>query len=298
MSGLALSPPKGCSEGGGGRRLVNPSREELGRAGAFSIIVKLVVEAKGVLARGEALSDNARIVNTVVIPAYNEEKGLPVLLEKLFQVIGDTYEVIVVDDGSTDGTPEVARRFACRLIQHEVNQGKGRSLLTGIQESRGEVVVWVDADDTYPVAVIPQMVAQLRSRESGYDLVSAWRCEGRQHMPWLNRVGNVLFTWTVRIFYRLETRDACTGLRGTRREHLAHMDLTGKRFTIDCEIALKAGRMGLRNCDIPIDYGKRLGRQKLSGLRDGAQIALTLLRHVFWQAGEATRVADDRERHA
>ncbi|MEK7281608.1 MAG: glycosyltransferase family 2 protein, partial [Chloroflexota bacterium] len=128
---------------------------------------------------------NPRAVNTVVIPAYNEEKGLGVLLEKLFQVVGDTYEVIVVDDGSTDGTPEVARQFACRLIRHEVNQGKGVSIQTGIQESRGEVVVWVDADDTYPVAVIPQMVANLRQ---SYDLVSAWRREGRQHMPWLNRL--------------------------------------------------------------------------------------------------------------
>lgn len=220
------------------------------------------------------------------------------LLQKLFQVVGDTYEVIVVDDGSTDGTPEVARRYACRLIQHEVNQGKGRSIQTGIQESRGEVVVWVDADDTYPVAVIPQMVAKLGSRESGYDLVSAWRREGRQHMPWLNRLGNAVFTWAVRTFYGLETRDTCTGLRGTRKEHLARMDLAGKRFTIDCEIALKAGRLKLRNVDIPIKYGNRLGRPKLSGLRDGAQIALTLLRHLFWQAVETRRVADDHEHHA
>ena len=238
---------------------------------------------------------NPRAVNTVVIPAYNEEKGLGVLLEKLFQVVGDTYEVIVVDDGSTDGTPEVARQFACRLIRHEVNQGKGVSIQTGIQESRGEVVVWVDADDTYPVAVIPQMVANLRQ---SYDLVSAWRREGRQHIPWLNRLGNAIFTWAVSAFYGLKTRDACTGLRGARREHLARMALTGKRFTIDCEIALKAGRMRLHNMDIPISYGERLGRPKLSGLRDGAQIALTLLRHVFWQAAKTRMVADDHERHA
>ena len=94
-------------------------------------------------------SQQGKIANTVIVPAYNEEQGLAVVLDKLFQVLDDTYEVIVVDDGSTDPTAEVARRFPCRLVQHEVNKGKGEALKTGFREARSESIIWIDADDTY-----------------------------------------------------------------------------------------------------------------------------------------------------
>ena len=220
------------------------------------------------------------ITTTVVIPALNEEEGIAVVLRKLYRVIDDSYEIIVVDDGSTDRTAEVARQFTCDVIQHEVNKGKGEALKTGIRHAQGNAVLWLDADDTYPVEPIPQMAAAL---QDGYDLVYASRGGGRKAIPRFNRIGNALFSWSVRAFYGFQGNDPCTGLGGVRKEHLTRMDLTGQRFTIDSEIALKAGRMHLRVLDIPIEYRQRIGQAKLSGVGDGLRIAITILGHLLWR---------------
>ncbi len=225
-------------------------------------------------------SPSSTVSTTIVVPAYNEENGVRVVLEQLFRVLGGTSEVIVVDDGSTDATAEVARQFPCRLVQHEVNRGKGEALKTGIRHSKGEAVLWLDADGTYPVETIPAMEAALRD---SYDLVSASRTQGRERIPAFNRVGNALFRWTVRGVFGFKPYDPCSGLCGVRKVHLDRMGLKARGFAIDSEIALKAGRMRLRMLDIPIEYGDRVGQAKLSGLRDGPQIALGILRHLFWR---------------
>jgi Glycosyltransferases involved in cell wall biogenesis len=87
---------------------------------------------------------------TIIVPAYKEEEGLPIVLGGIFKILDDSYEVIVVDDGSTDGTSEVASQFPCRVIRQEVNRGKGEALKTGFRLARGENIISMDADDTYP----------------------------------------------------------------------------------------------------------------------------------------------------
>lgn len=225
-------------------------------------------------------------MNTVIVPAYNEEQGLAVVLDKLFQVVDDTYEVIVVDDGSTDRTAEVARCFPCRLIQHEVNKGKGQALRTGIRHAWGEVILWLDADDTYPVAPIPEMAAALRD---SYDLVYASRRGSRTRIPAFNRIGNALFRWSIRGLYGFEPYDPCTGLCGVRKEHLERMQLQAREFAIEPEIAMKAGRMKLRMLDIPIEYGPRIGQAKLNGIRTGFEDTLAILGHLFWRPSSVGR---------
>lgn len=221
-----------------------------------------------------------KIIHTVIIPAYNEEQGLAVVLDKLFQVVGDTYEVIVVDDGSTDRTADVARCFSCRLIQHKVNKGKGQALKTGIEHARGESILWLDADDTYPVAPIPQMAAALRD---SHDLVYASRRGSRARIPAFNRIGNALFRWSIRGLYGFKPYDPCTGLCGVRKEHLERMQLRARKFAIEPEIAMKAGRMKLRMLDIPIDYRPRIGQAKLNGIKVGFEDTLAILGHLLWR---------------
>ena len=224
-------------------------------------------------------SQQGKIVNTVIVAAYNEEQGLEVVLDKLFQVVDESYEVIVVDDGSIDRTAEVARRFACRLIQHKANNGKGQALKTGIQHARGEVILWIDADDTYPVGPIPEMAAALRD---SYDLVYASRRRSRTRIPAFNRIGNALFRWSIRGLYGFKPYDPCTGLCGARKEHLDRMRLRARRFAIEPEIAMKAGRMKLRMLDIPIEYRPRIGQAKLNGIKVGFEDTLAILGHLFW----------------
>src|SRR5262249_47509123 len=90
---------------------------------------------------------------SVIVPAFNREAAVAVVLGKLLQTLGPDYEVIVVDDGSSDATATVARQFPVRLLQHAHNQGKGIALKTGIEAAYSDIVVWIDADDTYPPEV-------------------------------------------------------------------------------------------------------------------------------------------------
>jgi len=227
----------------------------------------------------ELLSRSAKL-HTIIVPAWREEKGLPIVLNKVFQVINDTYEVIVVDDGSDDKTSEVASKFPVILIRHEVNKGKGEALKTGIRHAAGKNIIWIDSDDTYPTEKIPDIANAL---SEGVDLVYASRIAGRDKIPAFNRVGNFVFRLLIRGIYGFKPYDPCTGLCGVRRDHLIAMGLSSKRFAIEPEIAMKAGRMGLRMLDMPIEYRPRIGQAKLNAIVVGFEDMLMILCLLFWR---------------
>lgn len=216
------------------------------------------------------------VETTIIIPAYNEEKGLPIVLRKILNLIDASYEVLVVDDGSTDQTARVARKFPCRLISHGVNFGKGKAMMTGIREARGSKVIFIDADDTYP----PETILDIAAALDDYDYVVASRSNGQRNIPAFNRIGNAIFRNSIRYFYGFTGYDPLTGLYGLKKEHLEKMDLNSRGFGIEAEIAIKAGTMGLKIKDIPIVYGERIGEAKLNGLKDGYRIACTIARHL------------------
>jgi glycosyltransferase involved in cell wall biosynthesis len=223
--------------------------------------------------------ESRRISTTVIVPAFNEEDGLPVTLDKLRMVLDDSYEVIVVDDGSTDRTPEIARRFSCRFIRHEVNQGKGEALRTGIRHARGHNVIWIDADDTYPVETIPRMVEALDK----YDVVVGSRTYGNENIPRFNRFGNWVFRTMIKVLYGFQAHDPCTGLYGARKVYLELMELSSKRFAIEPEISIKSSRMKLKTLDIPLRYRPRIGDTKLNAIQVGYEDLKTILSLVFWR---------------
>lgn len=229
------------------------------------------------------------VSTTVIVPAYNEEEGLPVTLDKLQRVLDDSYEVIVVDDGSTDRTPEVARRFPCRFIRHEGNQGKGQALRTGIEHARGDRVIWIDADDTYPAENIPAMAEALRE----YDVVVGSRVQGYENIPRFNRLGNWLFRTMIRVIYGFQAHDPCTGLYGARKLYLQLMGLTSKRFAIEPEISIKSSRMKLKTLDMPLRYRPRVGETKLNAIKVGFEDLMTILGLVFWR-GKANGVEREK----
>lgn len=211
---------------------------------------------------------------TVIIPAYNEEEGIGIVLEKLFAVLDESYEVIVVDDGSIDGTKQAALRFPCRVISRETNGGKAEAMRTGLAAARGELVVFIDADDTYPAEAIPTMAHAMND----YDLVLGSRVLGRNHVPTLNRVGNAIFRSAIRTLYGFRPHDPLSGLYGLKKENLIRMNLESAGFCVESEIAIKAARMGLRVLEVPIEYRPRVGKSKLRGLGDGYRIMQAIVK--------------------
>ena len=214
---------------------------------------------------------------TVIVPAYREEEGLPIVLEKLFKVIDDSYEVLVVDDGSPDRTSEKASSFPCRLIRHEQNRGKGEAMKTGVKEARGENVIFIDADDTYPVEAIPDIARLLQS----FDMVVACRTKGRENIPRFNRAGNFVFRNLLRYLHGSSVTDPLSGLYGLKKAHFEQMQLNSEGFTIETEIVINAARMKLKVTEIPIEYSTRLGRQKLGGMKDGWRILKIIFKEKF-----------------
>jgi len=210
---------------------------------------------------------------TVVLPAYNEEIGLSALLPSLLELSHHRFEVVVVDDGSTDSTASLAESFGCRVVRHAVNAGKGVAVRTGLMAARGEKVIIMDADDTYPVDAVVEIIDRLDECE----MVVGTRTLGRKNIPLLNRFGNAVLSSAIRLASGSRWTDPLTGLYGLRRSVLERMDLRSTGFSLEAEIAIKSAGLGLRVEDHPIAYRARAGDSKLHPLRDGFRITAVVL---------------------
>ena len=213
------------------------------------------------------------VETSVIVPAYNEEEALPSVLLALLSALDETYEIIVVDDGSEDQTSAIAGAYPVQLIIHPQNSGKGAAMKTGIAKARGQKIIFIDADATYPVEEIPT-IAQSLNR---FDLVRGIRMQGREHMPALNRVGNKIFELAIRFVHQGDSNDALSGLYGLRADALKRMRLDSNGFDIESEIVIKAGAMQLRTSNVPIQYYERIGAKKLNAVRDGLRILRRVL---------------------
>jgi glycosyltransferase involved in cell wall biosynthesis len=188
------------------------------------------------------------------MPCLNEAETLPACVEKAQQALREHHingEVIVADNGSTDGSQEIASRLGARVIKVE-KKGYGNALLGGIMAARGRYVIMGDADDSYDFTHIPRILGKLRA---GYDVIVGNRFRGgiaSNAMPPLHRyLGNPVLSWIGRVFFRCPTGDIYCGLRGFKREAVLQMDLrtTGMEFAI--EMVVKATVLGLRVSEIP-----------------------------------------------
>ena len=213
-----------------------------------------------------ASADGVR--TTVVLPAFNEGAALPHVLDELGEYLDESYEVLVVDDGSTDDTADVINRYPVRFVQHSSNRGKGVAIRSGIAEAQGQNVVIMDADATYPVPAIKDMVDLLDEN----DLVRGIRESETDSMPAVNRFGNWLFNKLLAISHGLEGNDQLTGLYAIRRSEAIRLGTEARGFDIETEIGIKAKARGLREATIPISYLPRVGEKKLSPWKDGLRI--------------------------
>jgi len=210
---------------------------------------------------------------SIVIPAYNEENGLPLVLRAVFGVLDDTYEVIVVDDGSSDQTAVVATKFPCRLVRHPVNRGKGAALRTGLMNARGKKVIFLDADNTYPVSAIPTLAHYLDNDK----LVRGIRMFNQLNMPLINRVGNILFDTVIKFINLVEGGDMLSGMYGGQRNVLQALHLEAEGFDIEAEICVKAKAKGFHFASVPISYSQRVGEKKLNAFHDGFRILYRIM---------------------
>lgn len=205
---------------------------------------------------------------TILLPAYNEAEGIASVIKDIHTSLENRYEIIVVDDGSTDATAAVAKESGCRVIQYGRNRGKGFALRAGAAFARGKVLIVMDADGTYPADAIPHIVQLLDE----CDMVRCRRHESREYIPPINRLGNLVFDKMLAFIHGLEGPDHLSGLYGFRMDAFRKLDLKAQGFDIEAEIGVKAQKKGLKTETYPIEYRPRLGLKKLRPWRDGLVI--------------------------
>ena len=220
----------------------------------------------------------------VVIPALNEEASLPLVLRDLPRE--SLHEVVVVDNGSTDGTADVARRAGARVVSEPV-RGYGRACLTGIAAlDAPDVVVFVDADYSDHPDELPRVVAPIL--EGRADLVVGSRMIGeREPGAMLPQAifGNWLATTLIRMFWRERFTDLGP-FRAIRADTLAALEMKDEDFGWTVEMQVKAARAGLRCAEVPVSYRQRIGVSKVTGtlygtLAAGYKILLTIFRYAL-----------------
>ncbi len=223
---------------------------------------------------------------SVVIPCLDEEDAVGVVVDGAWDGIersGRTGEVIVVDNGSTDRSAEIAAAHGATVVREE-RPGYGSAYLAGLAQARGDYLVMGDADATYPLAELAPFVERLAA---GDDLVMGSRFDGTIHgeaMPWLNRhIGNPILTGMLNLFFGVKVSDAHCGMRAVRRDALPTLDLHSTGMEFASEMVFKAFRRGLRVSEIPIDYYPRVGESKLNRFGDAwRHVKFMLLYSPSW----------------
>jgi len=230
------------------------------------------------------MSDGPQI--SVVVPCLNEEEAVGTVVDQALEGIrrsGRKGEVVVVDNGSTDRSAEVASEHGAIVIRAE-ERGYGNAYLAGLAAARGEYIVMGDADGTYPLEELGPFVDRL---EAGDDLVIGSRFDGTIHgdaMPFLNRfVGNPVLTGMLNVLFGVKVSDAHCGMRALRREALPVLDLHATGMEFASEMVFKAYRRDLSVSEIPIDYYPRTGESKLNRFGDAwRHVRFMLLYSPSW----------------
>jgi glycosyltransferase involved in cell wall biosynthesis len=219
---------------------------------------------------------------SVVIPCLNEAENIEHCVSAAFAVLGEhalSGEVIVVDNGSEDGSAELAEAAGATVVR-EPRRGYGRAYLAGFEAASGDYIVMIDADRTYDFREIPRFVAEL---DAGGELVMGNRMDNIEPgaMPWLNRyVGNPVLSGFLKLLYRTKVRDAHCGMRAVRRDALDRLDLRSEGMELASEMVIRAAKANLDVREFPIALHQRGGESKLKPFNDGwRHLRLILLYH-------------------
>jgi glycosyltransferase involved in cell wall biosynthesis len=223
---------------------------------------------------------------SVVIPAYNEEKGIEAIARRVLGIRDDlarvgvcNLEVLIVNDGSKDGTAEIVKNIpGIKLITYPHNQGYGAALKFGFSQACGELIGFLDADGTYPPEYFPQLCQEALN---GSELVIGSRMAGAESkMPVTRRIGNLFFAFLLSLIGRQHVTDSASGMRVFQRQILEQVYPLPNGLNLTPVMSTRAIHEGILIVEVPIPYSERQGRSKLSVVRDGS----VFLQSIIWTA--------------
>ncbi len=223
----------------------------------------------------------SRSAVTVVIPAYNEEKTIGNVISETASIMNGLdvpYEIIVVNDGSTDKTGQIASTHKAIVLSNKKNYGKGYALRRALQHATGDIIVTIDSDGEHKPKEIPDLIEPLFN---GTDIVAGSRFLGSQRgaTTHLNVIGNFLFNATIMTLTGKIVTDSQTGFRAVKKHVLETLNLESDGYEIESEITVKSLRNGFVFKEKPITVERRkYNVSKLRLLSDGTRILRTILK--------------------
>jgi len=227
--------------------------------------------------------DNKNEMVSVVIPAYNEEEGISKVLTDLKTILDSThlqYEIIVVDDGSSDKTAEIVQKQDfIRLIQHPINRGYGAALKNGIKSANGDWILITDADGTYPNKYIPELLKY----SDEYDMVVGARTGENVSIPLYRRPAKLFLTKLANYLVGTKIPDLNSGMRLFRKkDSMKYFHILPSGFSFTTTITLSYLSDGFLVKYVPIDYHERHGSSKIKPFRNGMNFILLILKAITY----------------
>ncbi len=219
---------------------------------------------------------------SIVIPAYNEEKGIADTIDgivKTLNNVGIEYELIIVNDGSTDNTATIVEHRNVEIINHKEKKGYGASLKTGIQHSRFENILIMDADGSYP----PEHIPELLNDTVNYDMVVGARIGSTVKIPLIRKPAKWFINKLANYLSEKKIPDLNSGMRLFKKEvyqHFIRILPNGFSFTTTITLALLINDYKVKY--IPINYHKRKGRSKIRPIQDTLNFVQLIIRTVMY----------------
>jgi glycosyltransferase involved in cell wall biosynthesis len=218
--------------------------------------------SKTKLAVKPAWADTKKLKLSVIIPCYNEASTLEKVIQRV-QAVELADEIIIVDDGSIDGTRDLLKRIEAdqpdtvRILYHERNQGKGAALVTGFAAATGEIILIQDADLEYDPRDYPSLIQPIEEGVAQVVYGSRFLGGPRKAMNFWNMVANKMLTLVTNILYNAILSDMETCYKVFRREVAENMIIRAKGFEFEPEFTAKVLKQGIRIYEVPISYNGR-----------------------------------------
>lgn len=224
---------------------------------------------------------------SILVPCFNEAQTLSQILSKVRGSPVADKEIILIDDGSTDGTADLIRsRLSSevdKVVYHEKNRGKGAAIRSGLEQVTGDIVIVQDADLEYDPAEYPKLIAPILEGKADVVFGSRFVGEGphRVHLFW-HYVGNRMLTLFSNVFSNLNLTDMETCFKAFRTEIIKGITLREDRFGIEPEVTIKVGKKKCRVYEVGISYhGRSYGEGKKITWKDGIRAVYVILKYAM-----------------